>query len=433
MSASLTLELPGRGTSVNASPSATDTRKRGNSIFDAVMYRRKRRKSHKYAKHPFLWVNKKTISRSDLALACFAEYLAMAFFVFIGTGSALSTGEFLSVDGGSGAVARIMPIAMAFGMSIMVLVYSIGDVSEGHINPAVSFFLFLTGESSLVKCLLYTICHLAGAVTGSAFLYACTSGLNKSRAGNPPFDLGANSLNPDLTEGNGFCFEMIGTCLLCLVVFLTAVRDGNPTDGKPNLAPLVIGFTVFLAHVVLIPFTGCGINPARTFGPALVNSFVGNNVWGYFYWIYFIGPFAGALLARLIISVFPRAIDIKTVDDSNYMGREVPDPDSGKNTPVTRGGRADSTIAMPHDIMPHEHPNEPAAVIGTFHPMMVSSSESDAAISTFIISQEPIHAEDNRNSSSNDDDIGADDKSTTKSVTFNSIPNTEPHSDDNAI
>mmetsp|Transcript_8583 Transcript_8583/g.12812 ORF Transcript_8583/g.12812 Transcript_8583/m.12812 type:complete len:346 (+) Transcript_8583:48-1085(+) len=242
----------------------------------------------------------------ELLRAMFAEFLSMTLFLFFGTGSVIATGEFLTQDGVAreNTVGRLMPIAMAFGMTIMVLVYSTGNLSGGHINPAVTLFLCLIQQISPPRAVAYIIAQLLGAVLGSALTWGATSGMGSDDVGSPPFALGANSLNSDLTSGNGFLFEMMGTFLLCLVILLTAVRGGGPTDGQPNLAPLCIGFSIFIAHIVLIPFTGCGINPARTFGPAVVNSFAGDNLWDSWSWIYYVGPGVGAVLAAMCYLVF---------------------------------------------------------------------------------------------------------------------------------
>jgi hypothetical protein len=89
----------------------------------------------------------------------------------------------------------------------------------------------------------------------------------------------------------------VGTFILTMIISLTVVIGGGPSDGQPNLGPLLIGFAVFVAHIVLIPFTGCGINPARTFGPALVNSLGGQNQWGPWSWIYYAGPAFGSIMS----------------------------------------------------------------------------------------------------------------------------------------
>jgi aquaporin PIP len=239
----------------------------------------------------------------ELCRALFAEFLGMTLFLFIGVGSVAATGEFLSQDGIDrvNTVSRLLPISMAFGMSIMVLVYCTGNLSGGHLNPAVSFFLCIIGDISPVRTILYMISQFSGATFGTLIIWGCTVGMKG--VGNPPFGLGHNGLSNELHPSQGFLFELMGTFILCFAVLCTAVRGGGPSDGQPNLAPLVIGFSVFLSHIVLIPFTGCGINPARVFGPFLVNSFAGVNVWESWTWIYYVGPMAGAVLAAGCYSI----------------------------------------------------------------------------------------------------------------------------------
>jgi len=87
--------------------------------------------------------------------------------------------------------------------------------------------------------------------------------------------------------------KIMGTSILVLTVLSTAV-DSRSLNQVQMLAPLPIGFSVWIAHLVLIPWTGCGINPARTFGPAVINSFAGMDTWGPNWWIYYLGPAAGA-------------------------------------------------------------------------------------------------------------------------------------------
>lgn len=244
---------------------------------------------------------KDTNDTKELTRAIFAEFLGTLLLVFFGCGSALATGEFLTQDGiaNTNVVARLMPIAMAFGMSVAVLVYSAGKLSGGHLNPAVTFFLLLIKEISPQRSAMYVGAQFLGSTIGALILWLATSTMsyNSPESGSPPFLLGANTLNPVINSGNGFVFEVMGTFLLTMVVSLTVVIGGGPSDGQPNLGPLLIGFAVFVAHIVLIPFTGCGINPARTFGPALINSIGGQNVWESWSWIYYIGPLCGSLMS----------------------------------------------------------------------------------------------------------------------------------------
>eukprot|EP00511_Aplanochytrium_stocchinoi_P007314 CAMPEP_0204828330 /NCGR_PEP_ID=MMETSP1346-20131115/6031_1 /ASSEMBLY_ACC=CAM_ASM_000771 /TAXON_ID=215587 /ORGANISM="Aplanochytrium stocchinoi, Strain GSBS06" /LENGTH=318 /DNA_ID=CAMNT_0051957309 /DNA_START=144 /DNA_END=1100 /DNA_ORIENTATION=+ len=253
---------------------------------------------------------------AELKRAAFAEFLAMTIFVYIGTGSVVSTGEFLRSDGEwvtQASVARILPIAMAFGVAILVLVYGFGHISGGHINPAVTACLTFVGKCSFTRGLIYFVAQLLGAFLGSLMLWASVNNLEGlptytatgpgDNITKPPFNLGINQLNPGLKAGNGFVFEFMGTLLLCLTVLMTVVHQKSMANGKPHNAPIAIGFAVMLAHIVLIPYTGCGINPARTFGPALANSCAGvpaSIAWGSYWWIYWVGPYTAAVVAALI-------------------------------------------------------------------------------------------------------------------------------------
>lgn len=286
-----------------------------------------------------------TVTR-DVLRGALAEFLATTLFVFIGTGSVASTGEFLSTnaDVSNGLVARIMPIAMAFGVAIMVLVYAFGHISGGHINPAVTLMLVLINQCELVRGVLYVIAQLLGATLGSLFLWACTSGLQGStgdRGTTPPFNLGNNALTAPLNTGNGFFFEFLGTLLLCLTVSGTAVDSKSMAQGNPSTAPIAIGFAVFLAHVVLVPFTGCGINPARTFGPCLANSFAGNTAVWNVTWFYYVGPWTASVVSALIFKGFEMLAEKS--EEKEEEGMEDPEkgytgdesiPKETENTPT---------------------------------------------------------------------------------------------------
>ncbi|CAM9148552.1 unnamed protein product, partial [Ectocarpus fasciculatus] len=247
---------------------------------------------------------KDTMSGKELFLAVFAEFLATMFMVYMGCLSVVASAESAATSSGSGgsdaSVSRILPIAMSFGMSVMVLIYAVGNLSGGHLNPAVSFFLCLIRQISPLRAVLYIVSQTLGSVLGAALVLGSVSGLAFSREDveRTPYSLAANFLNDELTTGNGFLLECMGTLFLILVVFTTAVRGGGPSDGQPNLAPLCIGFTVMVVHLVLVPLTGCGINPARTLGPALINSFAGNrDGWEKNAWVYYIAPMCASVLA----------------------------------------------------------------------------------------------------------------------------------------
>ena len=153
----------------------------------------------------------------------------------------------------------MLPIALAFGMAIAVLVWATAHVSGGHLNPAVTLSMVLMGKMPWRRALRYMLAQVLGGVLGAYFVHLCYADLTTRVA--------ANALRDRVGGGAGFLLEFLGTFLLVFVVHTTAV---DPRSAAKNMAPMAIGLSVFLAHVLLIPMTGCGINPARTFGPSIV-------------------------------------------------------------------------------------------------------------------------------------------------------------------
>jgi glycerol uptake facilitator-like aquaporin len=112
--------------------------------------------------------------------------------------------------------------------------------------------------------------------------------------GDPPFLIGVNAVNSGTSNGSAFLLEMLGTYLLVITVCMTAVSK-NSIAG--NVAPIAIGWSVLLAHLLLIPFTGCGINPARVFGPMVIIKATGVSISYGGWWVYYTAPFIGGALA----------------------------------------------------------------------------------------------------------------------------------------
>jgi glycerol uptake facilitator-like aquaporin len=150
-----------------------------------------------------------------------------------------------------------------------------------------------------VKGMLYTLAQCLGAVLGAAIVWGSTASdiLMDLTDGNPPFLIGSNSVQPDLPLGSAFLAECMGTFLLVLTVMMTAVFHRSIAG---NIAPIAIGWSVLLAHLVLVPLTGCGINPARSLGPMLVVIMAGGKVGYEGWWIYYTAPFVGSAAATFI-------------------------------------------------------------------------------------------------------------------------------------
>ena len=210
--------------------------------------------------------------------AVFAELIATMLFVFVGAGSVV-------VIGGVGDTGGLVAVALAHGLAIALLVAAIARISGGHINPAVTFGAVITGRMKLSTGVLYVAAQLAGAVIGALLLEAAVVGQFEG-------NLGAHALNLEVLdgEGAGVLVEAVLTFILVFTVFATAMDP----RGMANLAPIAIGLAVLVDHLVGLPLTGASMNPARSFGPALVAGFWDNH------WVYWLGPLIGGGLAALV-------------------------------------------------------------------------------------------------------------------------------------
>jgi len=228
---------------------------------------------------------------TELSLAkSVAEFLAMALFVFVGCGSAMSIAK-------EPGAAWVLQVSLAFGFAITVLAYSIGHISGGQINCAVTLGLVLQGTVSFWQGVCNFLAQMLGSVLGAAVLKVMYPAPKDLTGG-----LGTNSVADGWTQLGALIGEFMGTFLLMFVVLETAVNDASKANS--SLAPLAIGLSVFLAHSVLIPIDGCSINPTRSFGPALVHSFSGGSGAAFKdMWVFWVGPLLGAAAATAVYSV----------------------------------------------------------------------------------------------------------------------------------
>ncbi|KAI4384040.1 hypothetical protein MLD38_009812 [Melastoma candidum] len=199
----------------------------------------------------------------------------------------------------------ILGIAWAFGGMIFVLVYCTAGISGGHINPAVTFALFLARKVSLVRAVAYMVAQCLGAICGVGLVKAFQSAHYMRYMG------GVNELQPGYSKGTGLGAEIIGTFVLVYTVFSATDPKRNARDSHvPVLAPLPIGFAVFMVHLATIPITGTGINPARSFGPAVIYN--QKAAWDD-QWIFWVGPFLGAIAATVYHQLILRAGAVKAL------------------------------------------------------------------------------------------------------------------------
>lgn len=213
--------------------------------------------------------------------AVFVEFFATALFIYLVTTVLINLNP--TTTGG----ATIVQISFAIGLAISVFIQVFGPISGAHINPAVTIGVLINGGCSIIKAVFYTLAQLIGAIAGSAITYGLTP--EKRRGG-----LGNLSISPDITETQGLFVELILTMVLVFTVLASTSSDHNRKDfGYAN--GLAIGISITVAHLVGIPYTGSGINPARAFGPAVVA-----NQWEEYHWIYWVGPYIGGALAAVM-------------------------------------------------------------------------------------------------------------------------------------
>lgn len=218
------------------------------------------------------------------------EIIGTAWLVLGGCGSAVIAAAFPNVGIG------LLGVSFAFGLTVLTMAYSIGAVSGCHLNPAVTIGLAAAGRHPKAEVIPYIIAQLIGGVIGAGILYLIASG-------KPGFDavasgFAANGYAEHSPGGysmmSGFITELIATAF-----FLYIILSSTDKKAPAGFAPLAIGLSLTLIHLLTIPVTNTSVNPARSLGPAL---FVGG--WALQQvWLFFVAPILGAVFGAIAYSV----------------------------------------------------------------------------------------------------------------------------------
>ena len=212
-----------------------------------------------------------------------AEFIGTFVLTLFGCGSA-------ALSGGVDGVLGVLGISMAFGLSIVAMAYSIGNVSGCHINPAVSLAMLISKKLSGKDFVGYVVAQCLGAIVAAAILKFIGSVCDPVITGLGTNGYGSSSY-VGLSMGGAIVVEIILT-----FVFLLAILGVTSTEKFSNVAGLVIGLTLAFVHIIGIPLTGTSVNPARSLGPALL---AGGDALSQV-WVFIAAPLVGAALAAIV-------------------------------------------------------------------------------------------------------------------------------------
>ena len=212
-----------------------------------------------------------------LSSAAFAEFLGTFILVFIGTGSIVAndvTGGLISHAG----------VASAFGLAVLTMIYAIGDISGAHINPAVTIAFWLAGRFPLRRVPIYIASQLVGALAGSALIFAL-------------FPI-HGTLGATLPSGISLWSTVLLEVTLTFILMFVIIHVAEGAKEKGLMAGVAVGGTVAMAALIAGPLSGASMNPARSFGPAILSGHIEG------LWVYLIAPVVGAALAVLSCRLF---------------------------------------------------------------------------------------------------------------------------------
>ncbi len=219
-----------------------------------------------------------------------AEFLGTFWLVFGGTGSAVLAAAFPNVGIG------LLGVSLAFGLTVVTWLYAFGHISGGHLNPAVSVGLWMGGRFPASELVPYIVVQVLGAITASGVLYVIASGADGFSLADGFASNGYGAHSP-----GGYSLLAVAVIEVVLTFIFLMIILGATDDRAPKgFAPLAIGLTLTLIHLISIPVSNTSVNPARSTGPAL---FVGD--WALSeLWIFWVAPIVGAILAGLVYKFF---------------------------------------------------------------------------------------------------------------------------------
>ncbi|WBB70686.1 aquaporin [Micromonospora sp. WMMD812] len=229
-----------------------------------------------------------------------AEFLGTLLLVFFGVGSAIAA----RVQGG------VVVVALAFGLVLIALVYTIGPLSGSHVNPAVTLGVLISGKISVIGAVAYWVAQVLGGIVGAFLLWALTRwGDVVDQTG----ALGSNGYGAHINRGGAALLETVLTFLFVLVVLVAGTRADHAA-----VSGVAIGLALAATQLVGTTLDGASVNPARSIGPALFEGGVALRQ----LWVFIVFPLLGGALAALVAPLIIRK-------DGRYWGGEEQPPTPG--------------------------------------------------------------------------------------------------------
>ncbi len=216
-----------------------------------------------------------------------AEFFGTFWLVFGGCGSAVFAATVPDVGIG------FLGVALAFGLTVVTMAYAVGHISGGHFNPAVTLGLWAGGRFPLKEVPLYIVAQVLGGIGASFLLYTIATGApDYSLAVN---GLAANGYGAGSPGGYSLTSAFIAEALLTFF-FLMVIMGVTNKKAPSSFAPLAIGLTLTLIHLISIPITNTSVNPARATGPALVEGGLALQQ----LWLFWLAPIVGGIVGGLV-------------------------------------------------------------------------------------------------------------------------------------
>ncbi|XP_060940949.1 aquaporin-1-like [Limanda limanda] len=256
--------------------------------------------------------------------AVLAESLGMIIYIFFGLSTVIGTRNNPSPD-------QELKVAFAFGLAFAAIAQFIGHISGANLNPAVTLGLLVSSQTSFLSAFFYVIAQVLGAVAGSAIVYRIVPGTTDS--------LGVNKLN-GITPSQGLAVEFLLTLQLVLCVLAVSDKRRNVC----GFAPLAIGLSVGLGHFTGVRYTGCGMNPARSFGPAVILQSFDDH------WVFWVGPMSAGVVAALLYHRLLTPRDQTSSEKTRDLFRISSSADTGAHEPLMDNVEAVNWSRRPAEV-----------------------------------------------------------------------------------